>query len=354
MNALGLIGSLARLPATLTMNAVGLVPRPSFLTFAVTWRCNARCSFCGSWGKDPGDEMDLDAIARVLTDLGRLDCVRLTGGEPSIRDDLPAMVDLASRTCRPASIVLSTNGLLPARLERLVTSVRDPSRLHVHVSLDAPGNRHDELRGVPGAFDRAMESLTGLSRLRRRLGFGLATAQTVVDDRGARDYPALRDLADGMGIRHHVAIGHRETAMYSRPGPARVDPGRAGLCPFPALGQGVVADLVERAIGDAYGWSRGPERIARLAYLQGVASRVREGHDAPRHACVALRSHVRVMPDGGVPVCQFDTRIAGNLALEPLDRVWHRPATAALRRDVDACRGCWAECESGPSGIYAR
>ena len=73
----------------------------------------------------------------------------------------------------------------------------------------------------------------------------------------------------------------------------------------------------------------------------------------PHPPCVALRSHIRLLPDGGVPVCQFNTQRVGNLLTHDLDEVWLSPEAQAQRAWVDACAGCWAECEVVPNALYS-
>jgi hypothetical protein len=68
---------------------------------------------------------------------------------------------------------------------------------------------------------------------------------------------------------------------------------------------------------------------------------------------VALRSHLRLLPDGGVPVCQFNTERIGNLLHQSWEEVWHRAPAQSSRQWVDDCPGCWAECEVIPSALYS-
>jgi MoaA/NifB/PqqE/SkfB family radical SAM enzyme len=68
---------------------------------------------------------------------------------------------------------------------------------------------------------------------------------------------------------------------------------------------------------------------------------------------VALRSHLRLLPDGGVPVCQFNTEVVGNLLRQSFDEVWRSAAAQKSRDWVDACTGCWAECEVVPNAVYS-
>ena len=95
-------------------------------------------------------------------------------------------------------------------------------------------------------------------------------------------------------------------------------------------------------------------RLGKCYYLKGLLARLREEVDPhPKPPCVALRSHLRLLPDGRVPVCQFNTETVGNLATQSFDEVWGGEATVESRRWVDDCPGCWAECEVMPSAIYS-
>jgi hypothetical protein len=61
---------------------------------------------------------------------------------------------------------------------------------------------------------------------------------------------------------------------------------------------------------------------------------------------------VRLLPDGRVPVCQFNTETVGDLARDSAADVLRGARADDARRWVDACPGCWAECEVIPSALY--
>jgi hypothetical protein len=94
-------------------------------------------------------------------------------------------------------------------------------------------------------------------------------------------------------------------------------------------------------------------RVGKRYYLSGLLSRLREEPvAAPKPRCVALRSHIRLLPDGRVPVCQFNTETVGNLVTESFEQVWAGHTARASRAWVDRCPGCWAECEVMPSALF--
>src|SRR3954449_2153969 len=85
---------------------------------SVTDKCNLRCTYCMpaeglQWlGRD--EILSFEEIARlvrVLADLG-VDEVRLTGGEPLVRRDLPQLVEMLAAVDGVQDLSLTTNGVL--------------------------------------------------------------------------------------------------------------------------------------------------------------------------------------------------------------------------------------------------
>jgi cyclic pyranopterin phosphate synthase len=109
------------------------------LRLSVTDRCNLRCSYCMpeeeyAW-LPRGDILTFEEIARLIdlfADLG-VDKVRLTGGEPLLRRDLPRLVKMIASEPRIRDFAITTNGLL---LAQEAQTLRDAGLHRVTVSLD--------------------------------------------------------------------------------------------------------------------------------------------------------------------------------------------------------------------------
>jgi GTP 3',8-cyclase len=109
------------------------------LRLSVTDRCNLRCRYCmpeADYVWLPRDSIltfeEAERLVRVFTSLG-VSKVRLTGGEPLLRHDLPALVRLLASNPAIADLALTTNGLL---LARYAQALRDAGLHRVTVSLD--------------------------------------------------------------------------------------------------------------------------------------------------------------------------------------------------------------------------
>jgi len=111
-----------------------------YLRVSVTDRCNYHCTYCvPPEGADrrPRAELlpfeEIAALVRLFAGLG-VRRVRLTGGEPTVRPDLPALVRLLREIPGLEEIALSTNGHL---LERWAAPLRAAGVVRLNVSLDS-------------------------------------------------------------------------------------------------------------------------------------------------------------------------------------------------------------------------
>jgi cyclic pyranopterin phosphate synthase len=91
------------------------------LRLSVTDRCNLRCSYCMPepeyvWlpRQDILQFEEIERLVDVFLDLG-VDKVRLTGGEPLLRRDLPTLVAQLSSRSRIRDLAMTTNGVLLAQ-----------------------------------------------------------------------------------------------------------------------------------------------------------------------------------------------------------------------------------------------
>jgi GTP 3',8-cyclase len=114
------------------------------LRISVTDRCNFRCTYCMPrevYGRDfaflPRAELltfeEITRLARLFVDLG-VEKVRLTGGEPLLRRDLPGLVAMLAALPGLDDLTLTTNGSLLARHAR---ALEEAGLRRISVSLDS-------------------------------------------------------------------------------------------------------------------------------------------------------------------------------------------------------------------------
>ena len=110
-----------------------------YLRISVTDRCNLRCIYCIPEGMEwieKADILSYEEIERLVRILGRLGLrrLRLTGGEPTVRRQLPRLVEMLVAIEGIEEISLSTNGL---KLTELAAPLRRAGLSRVNVSLDS-------------------------------------------------------------------------------------------------------------------------------------------------------------------------------------------------------------------------
>lgn len=124
-------------------------------------RCNCRCVMCDIWKITDATEIGADDIERHVESLEGMGVERvvLSGGEPLMHSDLFRLCAiLRARGIRIT--ILSTGLLLERHAAAIVANVDD-----VIVSLDGPGEIHDRVRRVPGAFERLARGVGAIQRL---------------------------------------------------------------------------------------------------------------------------------------------------------------------------------------------
>ena len=137
------------------------------LRISVTDRCNFRCTYCMpaeglAWV--PRASLltfeEIERVARVCIERFGFDGIRLTGGEPTLRAQLPVLVERLARL--GADVAMTTNG---ATLRGLARPLRQAGLRRVNVSLDSLRRdrfeamaRRDELHRVLDGIDAAVEA----------------------------------------------------------------------------------------------------------------------------------------------------------------------------------------------------
>ena len=141
---------------------------PMNLTLSVTFNCNSRCKTCNIYRKKSKD-LSLEEWKKIFKNLGEdLFWVTISGGEPFLRDDLPELVCSLYDYCQPSIINIPTNGLLKERIIDTVSSVAahcKKSQLVINISIDEIEDKHDIIRGIPGNYEKAVETYKVLKSL---------------------------------------------------------------------------------------------------------------------------------------------------------------------------------------------
>ncbi|MCU0679664.1 MAG: radical SAM protein [Planctomycetes bacterium] len=341
-----------RLATDILKNRINLLTYPRFVTYIVTWRCNGRCTFCDVWQmhKDDTDELTPAETAAIFAQMKRLNVLRLTGGEPFLRNDLAELINAIMAVNRANLIHLTSNGLLTDNIINTLKRVKDIDRAHIKISIDEIGAKHDALRQIPGAFDRALATVKALAELREGTGLHVGVNQVIVNEENIPAYRELKRLLAEWKVPVYPVIANVPTnSLYSKQGP--IDPDNS----YKLLGQfsrDSLKTLIADLIADSEAIGNFQERLVDRYHLTGLYNRLVKNKMQPNPPCVALKSHLRLLPNGDVPVCLYNGTIVGNLKQEKFPVLWRKNEMKAQREWVRRCPGCWQSCESAVSAIY--
>ena len=189
---------------------------PITLTFSVTNRCQSRCKTCLIWKfyenrpELARDELSLDEIESVFRSMGKIVFFNLSGGEPFLRNDLPEIVALSLEHLRPNIVHIPTNALSPERIERDVLKMLEhigknsPGvKLSVKPSLDGLHELHDDIRGVPGAFDKVIETIERLLPLSKRYPNFVLEVGTVISRLNSDSIDEIASFVHSLGVQSY-------------------------------------------------------------------------------------------------------------------------------------------------------
>jgi MoaA/NifB/PqqE/SkfB family radical SAM enzyme len=292
--------------------------RPRDASLKLTENCQARCVTCDYWKHRWQDRIGTDAAVALIGRLGAIgiSTLRFTGGEPLLRRDF---FDILARadTVPFTTIGLQTNGLL---LRRFAERVNESVITHVAVSLDAVGKRNDEIRGVSGYFDRALESI---DLLRDKTVIIAMTLNQV----GAGDLDVLIDHVER--VNGYLACNLPDNRLYFLK-----DASLAGLWPD--------AETSDRIVGILRRRLRGQFTDYELDYVRHYLRAGTPELGELNPSCVLGYTTVYVASDGAVRSGCYVLPPIGNILEQDIEEIldspeYRRRCRAMLRLE---CAGC--------------
>ena len=183
-----------------------------FATLEITERCNYSCRHCFNAADSgaPSAELSLEALGRILDELRAcgVQNVRLTGGEPTLRSDLPEII----RLIREKDLYLhsvNTNGAFLT--DGLLACIREAGFSPImKISFDGLGF-HDWMRGHAHAEERALEAI------RRCIAGGFrVTVQMNMNRRNLDTIPRSLEHLDSLGVQRTRLIRTTEAPRWDR------------------------------------------------------------------------------------------------------------------------------------------
>jgi len=299
---------------------------PMNLTVGVTYRCNSKCATCNIWKKRKVGELSAAEFQKAFASVGSTPYwVTFSGGEPFLREDLEDIVASACTTMRPGIVNIPTNGLAEKTAERVAKIAADNPRTHVivNLSLDGVGKRHDEIRGVPGAFEKAVKTYRDMQALSPgNLELGI---HTVISKYNVNDIPEIFEFAETLkpgAYITEIAEKRAELGTGDDITPSLEDYEKA---------VGFLKDRMKRKRG-----ARIPRLInaLRRQYYDLTVKTLRDRRQAI--PCYAGYASAQITPEGDVWPCCVRADVLGNLREADYDfkRIWFGKKAETVRASI--------------------
>ncbi len=211
----------------------------------VTRKCNLKCVHCYAHATETSvaNELSTQEGKALIDDLAAFGApvMLFSGGEPLVRKDLPELAAYAVE--RGMRAVISTNGtLITAGLAKTLKYI---GLSYVGISLDGMREINDRFRGVPGAYDKALDGIRNCQEAGIKVGL-----RFTINRFNVGDIPAIFDLLETMDIPrvcfYHLVYAGRGSKMVEEdlslrghppgrgpdhrphPGPSRQGPEQGG------------------------------------------------------------------------------------------------------------------------------
>ncbi len=328
---------------------------PETVSLFLTFQCNLRCRMCGQWGPAGAakgyppetlkSRLSREEVRCLLDDVTpSRPNITLFGGEPMLHPEFAGIVEDVKAAGLRCNVI--TNATLLERFaEPLVTLGLD----EIIFSLDGPREVHDDIRGAPGTFDKAMAGFEKLLAAKRegRVKRPKINLTSVVYESGYERLPELIPIAERLGADsltvHHLIFLDRETydrqnAFCEREFGTRCFDWEGFIVDeLPAVDP---AKLI--AIKDEMARARASADVSFYPNLTDDEIRAWYGgfEFDPRSysgRCESPWMAATVFPDGGVRPCHSMNFIAGNIREARFTEIWNNDAYRRYRRTVKRC-----------------
>jgi Fe-coproporphyrin III synthase len=316
----------------------GLTSMP-ILILNVHTNCNSRCIMCDIWKRETHEQVrvaDLDRHRASLRNLGVRQVV-LSGGEPLLHNDLPALCEFFLE--QNIRLTLLTTGLLLLKRAREVSALFD----EVIVSIDGPQAVHDGIRRVKGAFDLIGQGVAAVRAHRPDIRI---SCRTTVQKANHRHIGATVMAAKALRFDSISFLAADLTSeAFNRP---LVWPGeRQSEIALTVSEVAALHEDIERLIVEHAYDIRDKFITESPAKLRRITRRFREhlGQVAPESpVCNAPWVSAVVEVDGSVRPCFFH-RPVGNVTSSTLEEVVNGEAAQGFRESLNVaenptCRRC--------------
>lgn len=321
---------------------LGLNPSlPISLTISVTNQCNSRCKTCSIWKRN-NDHQELGAREFKTEEFektfqnfgGKIFWATISGGEPFMRRDLSQIFEALCEHCHPAVVNIPSNGLLSPTIESQVRKMLEKgfdTNLTLNLSLDGVGKKHEKIRGVPGNFEKVLDTYERVRKLKEEFPRFQVGIHTVISKHNIADAVEVYEFAKRLGPDSYITeVAEHRTELFNT---------SDDITPDADTYSSFVDELSRRIRADYLRSKKNVSKLTqgfRLEYYKLAAQELRENRQVI--PCYAGYASCQITPFGDVwPCCILGyDKPMGNLRETnySFKRIWRSKKAQTVRRFI--------------------
>ena len=297
------------------------------MDLALTYRCNNSCAHCYNARSRNFPELKTQDWIEIIDRLWeiRIPHIVFTGGEPTLREDLPELIQHAEKNGQIAG--LNTNGIKLADMDFLNTLVK-AGLDHVQITLESHlPDVHDKMVGHKGAWEQTVAGIRNVAKT----GLYFMTNTTMLTHNSPFIPDTLHFLAElGVPTVGLNALIYSGRGRYVGTGLEEKD-----LKPLLTKAKEITTHYGQRLI-----WYT-PTQYCNFDPLE---------FDLGVKGCTAALYNMCLEPDGAVLPCKSYYHPVGNIRTDKWENIWNHELSIQLRKRQNLpvkCQDCPIKIQCG-------
>lgn len=312
---------------------------PLIWIFFATYRCNSKCTHCFYWKElnSSKRELEFEEIKKISSKMGYFRDLLISGGEPTLREDIADICFIFSKKNKVKAINFPTNGLDSEKVYNQVEAILKKCKgvkLNVGLPLDGLEKTNDRLRGMEESFKKTIRTVEKLAKLKKTYSNLITYIATTVSNENYNEILPLAKLVKTLPVNSHRIFPIRGLPKDSKLKPPSASKWRALHSEL--LCNDTLVFKKTKSFVDII-------RRNRAISTNSTYSDILEGKFIT--PCTAGKLLGVIEPDGGVRLCEL-TQLIGNLrsAEYNIKSIWFSREANNLRKKLKRCfctHGCF-------------
>lgn len=306
---------------------------PPFLILFINSICNLTCEHCFYWRNlNQRDDLKVEEIRALSKELGRIENLNLSGGEPFLRPEFAEICRFFIQNNAVEQIYVPTNGYFTERTITALKSVFEEKSLQLFVcelSIDGMPDYHNRFRGNPKSFEKLIETYEALAELQASDPRLRIHSISTVTNENLHEVKRLTTYL----YERFPAMDHHNLALIrgDRKNPLLLCPNLAAYQELVHYSERLWAPREEQRYGSL---------VEPMLQWAKVKTAKQQTQVIPCRA--GIMSGV-VYANGDVSFCETHPPL-GNLRQRSFREIWFSPQADALRKSVHS-KECWCTNE---------